>query len=55
LHGADDAFAFFNEDHLIWLDVFERFDEAAGPTDFEKFDGFSFAMPKWTRKSFWEK
>ncbi len=35
LHGADDAFAFFDEDHLIRLEVFERFDEAAGPADFE--------------------
>src|SRR6266404_121752 len=43
LHGADDAFAFFDEDHLIRLDVFQRFDEAAGPADFEEFDVFSFA------------
>src|SRR6266849_6980549 len=43
LHGADDAFAFFDEDHLVRLDVFQRFDEAAGPADFEEFDVFSFA------------
>src|SRR6266478_6168074 len=43
LHGADDAFAFFDEDDLIGLDVFERFDEAAGPPDFEEFDVFGFA------------
>src|SRR5713101_1340030 len=43
LHGADDAFAFFDEDHLVRLDVFECFDEAAGPADFEEFDGFGFA------------
>ena len=43
LHGANDAFAFFDEDDLIGLDVFERFDEAAGPSDFEEFDGFGFA------------
>src|SRR5229473_3273170 len=30
LHGADGAFALFDEDDLIGLDVFERFDEAAG-------------------------
>src|SRR5260370_15986088 len=43
LHGADDAFAFFDEDHLVRLDVLERFDEAAGPADFEEFDVFGFA------------
>src|SRR5437660_3531025 len=43
LLGADDAFALFDEDDLIGLDVFQRFDEAAGPADFEKLDGFGFA------------
>src|SRR6266403_4446874 len=43
LHGANDAFAFFDEDDLIGLDVFEGFDEAAGPADFEELDGFGFA------------
>src|SRR5882762_868560 len=43
LHGADDAFAFFDEDNLIGLDVFEGFDEAAGPADFEELDAFGFA------------
>src|SRR6266849_10913793 len=46
LHGADDAFAFFDEDHLVRLDIFERFDEAAGPADFEKLDRFGFADPE---------
>src|SRR5258708_1656010 len=43
LLGADDAFALFDEDYLIWLDVFQRFDEAARPADFEELDGFGFA------------
>src|SRR5437899_1982899 len=43
LHGANDAFALFDEDYLIWLDVFQRFDETAGPADFEELDGFGFA------------
>src|SRR5260370_6828174 len=43
LHGADDASALFDEDNLIGLDVFERFDEAAGPADFEELDVFGFA------------
>src|SRR6266436_7369025 len=43
LLGADDAFAFFDEDDLIGLDVFESFDEAAGPAEFEELDGFGFA------------
>ena len=43
LHGAHDAFPFFDEDHLVRLDVFQRFDEAAGPADFEELDGFCFA------------
>src|SRR5438552_16296785 len=42
LPGADDAFALFDEDDLVGLDVFERFDEAAGPADFEELDGFGF-------------
>src|SRR5437660_12263671 len=42
LLGADDAFALFDEDDLIGLDVFQRVDEAAGPADFEKLDGFGF-------------
>src|SRR6266851_7146870 len=37
LHGADDAFALFDENDLIGLDVFESFDQAAGPADFEEF------------------
>src|SRR5438128_4267457 len=28
LHGTEDAFAFFDEDHLVGLDVAERLDEA---------------------------
>src|SRR5260370_18692940 len=43
LLGADDAFAFFDEDYLVGFDVFERFDEAARPADFEELDGFGFA------------
>src|SRR6266478_4078742 len=43
LHGADDAFALFDEDHLIRLDIFQCFDEAAGPADFEELDAFCFA------------
>src|SRR5713101_2934365 len=43
LHGANDAFALFDEDYLIWLDVFQRFDEAARPADFEELDVFGFA------------
>src|SRR5205814_3077931 len=39
---ADDAFTLFDEDDLVGLDVFERFDEAAGPADFEELDGFGF-------------
>src|SRR5882672_12336943 len=43
LHGADDAFAFLDEDHLVRLDVFQRFDEAAGPADFEQLHLVRFA------------
>jgi len=43
LHGADDAFALFDEDHLVRLDIFQCFDEAAGPADFEELDAFCFA------------
>src|SRR6266436_388489 len=43
LLSADDAFAFFDEDDLIRLHVFESFDEAAGPADFEEFHVFGFA------------
>src|SRR6266404_2274090 len=43
LHGADDAFAFFDEDHLVRLDVFQCFDEAAGPANFQQLDAFGFA------------
>src|SRR5712691_9272287 len=43
LHGADDAFALFDEDNLIGLDVLEGFDEAAGPADFEELDVFGFS------------
>src|SRR5437588_11816903 len=43
LHGANDAFAFFDEDDLIGGYVFERFHKAARPADFEEFDFFSFA------------
>ncbi len=46
LHAADDTFALFDEDHLVRLDVFERFDEAAGPADFEELDVFGFADPE---------
>src|SRR5207247_804776 len=44
--GADDAFAFLDEDDLVGLDVFEGFDEAAGPADFEELDVFRFADAK---------
>src|SRR6266487_1173908 len=43
LHGADDAFAFFDEDHLVGLDVAEGLDEAAGPADFQELDVLGFA------------
>src|SRR3989442_370190 len=43
LHGTEDAFAFFDEDHLVGLDVAERLDEAAGPADFQEFDVLGFA------------
>src|SRR5207245_1141665 len=46
LLGADDAFAFLDEDDLVGLDVFEGFDEAAGPADFEELDVFRFADAK---------
>src|SRR6266436_6156802 len=36
LHGADDAFAFFDEDYLLRLDVLQSLHEAAGPADFEQ-------------------
>src|SRR5258708_32717163 len=31
LHSAYDALAFFHDDHLVRLDLFQRFDQAAGP------------------------
>src|SRR6266481_711935 len=43
LHAAEDAFAFFDDDDLIGLDVLEGFDKAAGPADFQELDGFGFA------------
>src|SRR6267378_5750119 len=43
LHGADDAFAFFDEDHLVRLDVLQGFHEAAGPANLEDLDVFGFA------------
>src|SRR6266436_8054919 len=43
LHGTDDALAFFDEDHLVGLDVAEGLDEAAGPADFQEFDVLGFA------------
>ena len=42
MYGADDAFALFDKDDLVRLDVFERFNEAAGPADFEDLDVFGF-------------
>jgi hypothetical protein len=43
LHGADEAFAFFDKEELVGLDVAESVDSAAGPADFEELDGFGFA------------
>jgi hypothetical protein len=43
---ADDAFAFFDVDHLIGLDVLQGVDRAAGPLDFEEIDFFGLADAK---------
>src|SRR6266850_825691 len=46
LHGADDAFAFFDEDHLVRLDVLRGFHEAAGPANLEHVNLIRFADAK---------
>src|SRR6185369_13905899 len=43
LDVADDALPFFNKNQLIWLDVFQGVDLAAGPADLEQIDLFGFA------------
>src|SRR5882762_5529287 len=43
LHGADDAFAFFDEDHLVRLEVLGGFHEAAGPANLEQLHPVGFA------------
>ena len=41
--GAEEAGAFFDEEELIGGEVFESFEEAGGPADFEEIDLFGFA------------
>src|SRR5229473_8049061 len=43
LHRAYDALAFFHDDHLVRLDVFERLDEAAGPAYLQQLNLLRFA------------
>src|SRR6266850_1305118 len=43
LHGADDAFAFFDENHLVRLDVLQGFHQAARPANLEHVNLIRFA------------
>src|SRR6266478_611857 len=43
LHGADDAFSFFDENHLVRLDVLQGFHQAAGPANLEHVNLVRFA------------
>src|SRR2546426_177339 len=43
LHGADDAFAFFDDDHLVRLDVLQGFHQPAGPANLEHVNPVRFA------------
>src|SRR5216684_4781874 len=43
LHGAHDAFAFFDDDHLVRLDVLQGFHQAAGPANLKHVNLVRFA------------
>src|SRR5260370_8495718 len=43
LHRAYDALAFFHHDHLVRLDLFHRFDNAAVPAYLQQFNLLHFA------------